>query len=290
MKSRSLTNPSLRYILSNHLNILPPEPPPLLLHNSAVLLRRHHKRKRKAAHSLISGMEDKLSILPLEIRSKVLSFLPTVSTVRTCVLSREWEKSWKLIRTIRLDDEGLNDFERMSSFNEHVMEALGAIRLEEFHLHVSHSLLAPPMTLIHSALSRHITELDLAVHSLELPPVFFTCGTLKKLKLRFSRWVPALWEQLTWDPELEIYLPGLEKFDTSAHHDVFQNVVRVINNSPALKAVTYDGFGYVPWIARVERSLNMRCLEFKEPVDHGLSAIFQVLISDGNALVRVKGV
>ncbi|XP_076925761.1 F-box/LRR-repeat protein At3g26922-like [Bidens hawaiensis] len=184
---------------------------------------------------------DLLSALPCSWWCTLLSLLPIQIAVRTCFLSSDWKQSWKHIWSIHLDGAAPFDtVERVSNLHDRVMEALDGCSLDELHMCLLRAFNGPtslPISWVHDGICKRITELDLQVNFLELPTSFFTCPTVKILKLRLTRWVPNLLEQ-----NLEINLQSLVSLDASAHQEVYQSLFRIIGGSPALESIKFCGW------------------------------------------------
>ncbi|XP_076912419.1 putative FBD-associated F-box protein At5g56440 [Bidens hawaiensis] len=183
-------------------------------------------------------MDYRLSALPLNLRYKLLSLLPIQIAVQTCLLSSNWKHSWKHIWSVHLDDAAPFDtVEWVSNLHDRVMEALDGCSLDEVHMYLLRTFNGPtslPISWVHDGICKRINELDLQVNFLELPTSFFTCPTVKILKLRLTRWAPNLLEQ-----NLEINLQSLVSLDASAHQEAYQSLFRIIGGSPALESIKF---------------------------------------------------
>jgi hypothetical protein len=55
--------------------------------------------------SVAAAEEDRIGALPDDILRFVLSFLPSLESVCTCVLARRWRNLWKSVPTVIIYDE-----------------------------------------------------------------------------------------------------------------------------------------------------------------------------------------
>ncbi|GAA0184816.1 hypothetical protein LIER_32104 [Lithospermum erythrorhizon] len=145
--------------------------------------------------------KDRISNLPESIRSLILSFLPTVDAVTTCVLSSKWRNLWTTISSISMDDSHppfrcrtveQNSLSNMkfARFANRVLLFHNLQSLKKFSLSCNvDSILYDVQGWISTAVFKNVQELDLSIHSgfpVQLPNNLFTCKTLEKLRLHGS--------------------------------------------------------------------------------------------------------
>ncbi|GJN22209.1 hypothetical protein PR202_gb09757 [Eleusine coracana subsp. coracana] len=65
-----------------------------------------------------AGGGDRLSALPNAVLEHVLSFLPSVDAVRTCVLARRWRGLWLSTPSLRVDGDSVKECHR---FLDHLL-------------------------------------------------------------------------------------------------------------------------------------------------------------------------
>lgn len=148
----------------------------------------------------VKKCEDRISKLPCDLISHILSFLPTKFAVATCVLSTKWKQSWTLINSLDFDDMLLLNPEKsdrtpslQTSFTSFVFRVLLLRRvscLSKFHLKCGRSYdFSYVSAWVAAALLSNVQELHLSVRlkqSTILPQDLFSCGTLVVLKLDSS--------------------------------------------------------------------------------------------------------
>ncbi|KAK3017567.1 hypothetical protein RJ639_006634, partial [Escallonia herrerae] len=147
-----------------------------------------------------NGGIDRISGLPDEILYQILSFLPAKYAVLTCVLSKRWKYLWNFITNLDFDGSSYlnpNNYSEppdlFCNFVDTVLENCNSAEIQTFRLHyhktkiyhychkdIDHSRVS---RWINDAISRNVMELDLDIHSLQLPCNFYSCETLTVLKL-----------------------------------------------------------------------------------------------------------
>ncbi|CAN0841581.1 F-box/LRR-repeat protein 13 [Linum grandiflorum] len=68
----------------------------------------------------VEGGDDRISNLPDSILHHILSFLDTKSAVETCVLSKQWECTWKHVHSLNLDLK-FREYSRYETFVDNVL-------------------------------------------------------------------------------------------------------------------------------------------------------------------------
>ncbi|KAK2994923.1 hypothetical protein RJ640_004477 [Escallonia rubra] len=147
-----------------------------------------------------NGGIDRISGLPDEILYQILSFLPAKYAVLTCVLSKRWKYLWNFITNLDFDGSSYlnpNNYSEppdlFCNFVDTVLKNCNSAEIQAFRLHyhktkiyhychkdIDHSRVSG---WIGDVISRNVMELDLDIHSLQLPCNFFSCETLTVLKL-----------------------------------------------------------------------------------------------------------
>ncbi|KAI8570786.1 hypothetical protein RHMOL_Rhmol01G0064000 [Rhododendron molle] len=202
------------------------------------------KRSKKLS---LKKCEDRISNLPCNLMSHILSFLPTKSAVATCVLSTKWKQSWTSYDSVDFDDTVLQNPHKsdrtsslqtsFTSFIDRVVLLHRVSRLNKFHLKCTQSYdLSHVNAWIAAALLSSVQELHLSIpmeHSTELPQDLFSCGTLVVLKLgaKFVMNVPA-----------SVHLPNLKILHLhSVEFSDDDSIDRLICGCPVLDELSMKG-------------------------------------------------
>ncbi|TVU42725.1 hypothetical protein EJB05_09146 [Eragrostis curvula] len=82
---------------------------------------------------------DRISSLPDELLHHVMSFLPAMDTVRTCVLSTRWRHLWATVRCINIDAKGFAIERKFIDFVTTLLRHRGCTPLESFWLSADES-------------------------------------------------------------------------------------------------------------------------------------------------------
>ncbi|KAJ0435484.1 putative F-box domain, leucine-rich repeat domain superfamily, F-box-like domain superfamily [Helianthus annuus] len=129
---------------------------------------------------------DRLSSLPEEVHSHILSLMPTKYAVRTSILSRTWRYKWMLVTNLDFDDSHrFHDLDCFTQFVDRVLELQKSPQVKLFRMCFSEMWVKKSKVLkwIDAAVRLHVSELDVKAMLLELPLCLFTCRTLTKLRL-----------------------------------------------------------------------------------------------------------
>ncbi|KAM0010245.1 putative F-box domain-containing protein [Helianthus debilis subsp. tardiflorus] len=134
--------------------------------------------------SIGENVEDRLSGLPEEIHSHILSLMPTKFTVRTSILSKRWRYSWMFVTNLDFDDVHTDPIRIV----DRALESYQMSQVELFRLHFSkiRALESKVSSWIDWAVRFNVRELDIHVIRLELPLSLLTCKTLTKLSIGLS--------------------------------------------------------------------------------------------------------
>ncbi|KAM0049935.1 putative F-box domain-containing protein [Helianthus debilis subsp. tardiflorus] len=82
----------------------------------------------------IKNEEDRLSSLPEEVVSHILSLMPTKFAVRTSILSWRWRYSWMSVTNLDFDDgHPYHDLNCFTKFVDRVLELQKSPQVKVFH-------------------------------------------------------------------------------------------------------------------------------------------------------------
>ncbi|XP_058216668.1 uncharacterized protein LOC131327527 [Rhododendron vialii] len=211
------------------------------------IMRSTSKIRKRSKHLSVKKCEDRISNLPCNLISHILSFLPTKNAVATCVLSTKWKQSWTSYDSVDFDDTLLlNPHKRdrtpslqtsFTSFIDRVVLLHRVSRLNKFHLKCTQGYdLSNVNAWIAAALLSSVQELHISIpmkHSIVLPQDLFSCGTLVVLKLaaKFVMNVPA-----------SVHLPNLKILHLrSVEFSDDESIDRLICGCPVLDKLSMRG-------------------------------------------------
>ncbi|KAJ0669104.1 putative F-box domain, FBD domain, leucine-rich repeat domain superfamily [Helianthus annuus] len=174
--------------------------------------------------STSENVDDRLSMMPEDILSRILSLMPTKFAARTSVLSKRWRYTWTSVtnldfdytRYLRSNEKIIKKFvdgneENFIKFVDRALKFCRTSHVKLFRLHVSnyhHAIGSSVSNWINSAVRLNVRELDICVIQSELPLSVFTCNTLTSLRLELSSCDFGGWEFPS-----TIYLPCLKTLD-----------------------------------------------------------------------------
>ncbi|KAF6162460.1 hypothetical protein GIB67_026298 [Kingdonia uniflora] len=155
-------------------------------------------------------MHDRISDFHIAILSHILSYIPTLDAVHTCVLSKGWRNIWRSVPSLSFDQYlTKKDF---LEFIDNVISSHDGSTIDKFHLSTLYSTDSLTNLIgkcIDFVVRRNVQFIDLKLPLCDsLPPSIFTCESLKHLKLFSTSNIfgPARrFQQPYW-----IYLPKLE--------------------------------------------------------------------------------
>lgn len=198
--------------------------------------------------NLINNEEDKLlSILDADLLLHVLSFLPTMEAIRTCILSKRWKSLWTCIPSLSFSLCG-TPFKTVYEFVSFVDKTLTLNRCSKifkFQLDFQGFCHGQKLYLDEEVLDRwtlfatklEVEELSLLLYEFledcnlnynyALPSHIFECSTLTKLYLSHCNIVPH--PVITWT-----MLKSLSINKTKLSDDV---IWKVMSGSPALEVL-----------------------------------------------------
>ncbi|CAH2053693.1 unnamed protein product [Thlaspi arvense] len=144
----------------------------------------------KRAGSTKTQLNDGFSDLPESILVIILSHLPTVEAVRTCVLSKSWRTMWTNVTALQFDDKrhrAPRD-DGFIQFVDLVVRHVGSLRINSFHLYsVNPYDETPIISWLSKVIECNLQKLVITWYELEsvnFSPLFASLGTLVELRLR----------------------------------------------------------------------------------------------------------
>ncbi|KAM0943836.1 putative F-box domain, leucine-rich repeat domain superfamily, F-box-like domain superfamily [Dioscorea sansibarensis] len=150
------------------------------------------RRKKAKTGTCEQNDEDRFSRLPDELRSYILSKLPTADAMKTGILSKRWKHMWTSVTNLEFDFGQFPKFKgRNSAFIKFVNQAItthDGLDIQQFRLRLySYRTRLPYANFWISFAVRHfVQELELCIPKTTLdmlPDVLFTCESLRLLKL-----------------------------------------------------------------------------------------------------------
>jgi hypothetical protein len=133
-----------------------------------------------------SALIDRISNLPDELISHILSFLPTKLAFTTMLLSKRWNPLFKLLTTLRFDDESDCDeesFTRICRFIDTVTLSTQFIKTIHLSLYSLHRNRFNFERWIKTVKQHPVENLHINIFFTALPPSIFVFPTLVILKL-----------------------------------------------------------------------------------------------------------
>ncbi|KAI3764209.1 hypothetical protein L2E82_14213 [Cichorium intybus] len=202
----------------------------LSVREDSPLINQEMKRLRMSSGR---GNVDRLSSLPEELLSHILSLMPTKFAVRTSTLSKRWRYHWTFVTNLDFDDmhpvHGLDCFLK---FVDRVLKLCKTSQVKLFRLSFSRYVVPKSSVSmwINEAIKLNVCELDIKVTMRELPPNLFSCKSLTKLRL------DASCVDLT--VPFPVILPRLKTLDISIKNRPSLNAFRVIQGCPVLESLS----------------------------------------------------
>ncbi|KAI3498097.1 hypothetical protein L1887_33843 [Cichorium endivia] len=214
--------------------------------------------------SYSGGNEDRLTSLPEEVISHILSLMPTKFAVQTSILSKRWRYCWMTVTNLDFDDrKPFNGLDCFSKFVDRVLNLCKTSKLKSFRLNFFRYPvpLSSVLKWIDKAVELKVCELLINVRLFELPLRLFTCKTLTKLSL-------ASWTDYDIQgfvvPSLVI-LPALKTLDITVKSEYNSvNAFRLIHGCPVLESLSLvtisrdcEDYNFnIPTLKRLEITTN----------------------------------
>ncbi|ONI12387.1 hypothetical protein PRUPE_4G160900 [Prunus persica] len=186
--------------------------------------------------------EDRISGLPDEVLCHILSFLYTITAVKTCVLSHRWKNLWASVPNLKLlICSPKSDSTCSPGFVDRVLSSRGSSRIHRFHLNLygAHKYFSHVDEWICTAITRNVVELHLLLfpnpwQRYELPSTLFMCKTLVILKLMLQFDIVAI-------PPNSDCFPNLKFLHVSVCFPDADSMKKLFSCCPALEDLIIDG-------------------------------------------------
>ncbi|KAM0050460.1 putative F-box domain, leucine-rich repeat domain superfamily, F-box-like domain superfamily [Helianthus debilis subsp. tardiflorus] len=179
---------------------------------------------------------DRLSSLPVEVHSHILSLMPTKYAVRTSILSRTWRYTWMLVTNLDFDDSHpFHNLDCFTQFVDRVLELQKSPQIKSFRMCFSEMWVKKSKVLkwIDAAVRLHVSELDVKAMLLELPLCLFTCRTLTKLRIDHDTQYEEVWEC-----QSPVNLPFMKTLDIVVFKNPVVNAFKLIPGCPMLESLS----------------------------------------------------
>ncbi|PRQ38749.1 putative F-box domain, FBD domain, leucine-rich repeat domain, L domain-containing protein [Rosa chinensis] len=201
------------------------------------------------------GAEDRISQLQDDILVHILSYIPTVYSVRTMVLSKRWNNLWTFVPSLHFDqlDNRIGHYRTWYTFDDFAKFVDGALSLHnsstirKFRLHIGRIQLIREEGVsrirdwICTAMRHEVCEFDLYFCpnyqlrekiELNLPQRVFLCKTLEVLKVHSNC--------INYPPTKPGYFPSLKFAKVTAEHGDNSSMGELFCNCPVLEELSID--------------------------------------------------
>ncbi|CAN6861032.1 unnamed protein product [Brassica oleracea] len=194
------------------------------------------KKKPKACDN--GSHEDRISQLPDDLISHILTHLSTCDVLRTSLLSKRWISLWERVPDLDLDSRSFSSFDALVRFTNRLLDKHKLSCIRKLRLNIrTHGIddtshLTP---WIDAAVTQNIQHLDVHFASLfmdqvQIPLNLYTCETLVHLRLYGACMVNA--------PEV-FSLPCLKIMQLEyVNYPNEATLVKLISGSPVLEDLT----------------------------------------------------
>ncbi|PWA42610.1 FBD-like protein [Artemisia annua] len=176
---------------------------------------------------------DRLSSMPDDVVSHILSLMPTKFAVRTSMLSQRWRYSWTLVHNLDFDDSERREYGFLPTFVDSVLDRCKTSQVKKFRVNFPNFYVPESYVSewISKAIRLNVRELEIKViKHLMLPLSFFTCKTLTRLKLNH---IEPFW--FSFDCPSDVNLPNLKTLDVVILDKMCEKAMKFIHGCPTLE-------------------------------------------------------
>lgn len=173
---------------------------------------------------------DRLSSLPQDVLSYILSLMPTKFAVRTSLLSKTWRYTWTFVHNLDFDTIDARKY----MYVDWVLERCKTSHVKIFRVQFSYhyDLKSYSRELISKAIRFNVHELDIEGWDLRLPSSLYICKTLTRLKLDSNK-----------SPTMDTFpncsslvnLPNLKTLDVVIDGIYWESALKLIHGCPVLE-------------------------------------------------------
>ncbi|PWA69440.1 FBD-like protein [Artemisia annua] len=175
---------------------------------------------------------DRLSNMPEEILSEILSLMPTKYAVQTSILSKRWRYNWTLVTNIDINVHPFHGLLNCCAFVDRVLDLCKTTEIKLFRLRFSNLWVQKSRLTkwIDEAVRLNVRELDIQSGLLKLPLSLLTCKTLTKLTIESNNSCDGL------DRQTPFNLPCLKTIDITVFGIGSRNALKLIRGCPVLES------------------------------------------------------
>ncbi|MED6118892.1 hypothetical protein PIB30_006683 [Stylosanthes scabra] len=231
------------------------------------------KEEEKPERRTINNNVDRISSLPDCVLCQILSYLPTITSVSTGILSRRWRHVWKDLQVFDIDNAPFrwsSEYElkerhaRFDSFVNAILAQRNAdsYSIQKFRL-TCQSLGETISAWLDAVIGPCLQELYLHRNfnhdSITLPEGIFTCPSLKSLILKGHI-------TLFHGPKVSnVYLPSLKNLELNIF---FGDIDLLLSGCPALENLDLDLYEFGLCIPKLQMPQTLKSLTFSEPCNY----------------------
>ncbi|KAJ0435488.1 putative F-box domain, FBD domain, leucine-rich repeat domain superfamily [Helianthus annuus] len=189
--------------------------------------------------SIGENVDDRLSRLPEEILSHILFLMPMKFAVQTSILSKRWRYVWMFVTNLDFGEiHSMDSLHSLTKIVDRVLKFCTPSQVKLFRLHFPYicARKSSVSNWIDELVRLKISELDLQVQQLQLPPSMFTCKTLTKLRLDRSGYA----FRDVWEFNCPVNLPCLKTLDIAVYATPSVNAFKLISGCPMLESLSLE--------------------------------------------------